>query len=163
MVYLPPPSRLLLHGNVCLWNFWTHDECSFQSKVTVVITAVNSVWYQFQRDDRGVDVTAETVGCSEDGNALHSLLYLCFSAQRKEYIQTVPHGAEAAQSRTVCFGCTLPLWVFICICWSLSSSPLHHAISPPSLDYGFLSCWLWTTFKCTFPIIWRKWASSQHC
>lgn len=35
----------------------------------------------------------------------------------------------------LCLGCSLPLWVFICIYQSLSSSLLHHAISPPSSDY----------------------------
>lgn len=83
-------------GNICLWNFSTLDgECSFQSEVTAVIAAENTVRCRFQGDDRGMDVTAEKVGCSEDGNAVLSLPYLCFSDQRQEYIQTIPcRGAE---------------------------------------------------------------------
>lgn len=41
-----------------------------QSKVTVVIAAVNSARHQFQGGDRGIEVTAETVGCSPDENVL---------------------------------------------------------------------------------------------
>lgn len=87
--------------------------------------------------------------------------YIC-AFQTKD-IQTIPHRGAEGEGKTVCFGCTLPLWVFIGVCRRLSSSPLHHALSPPSSDYGVLSCHLWTTFKCTFTVIWSKWSSSHHC
>lgn len=48
-----------------------------------------------------IEVTAETVGYREDGNALCSLLNICFLDQRQQHIQTIAYREEEGQGRAV--------------------------------------------------------------
>lgn len=101
--------------------------------------------------DTGIDVTAETVGYSEDGNALCSLLHLCF--QTKDRSTSKPWGRGAGQDTVS--------WIYFASLGFHLHMPeichhMHHAISPPCSGY------IWTLYECAFTITQSRWAS-RHC
>lgn len=80
--------------------------------------------------DTGIDVTAETVGYSEDGNAL------CFSDQRQEHIQTMGKRGRAGH-------CVLDV-----LCFSGFSSAYARNLS------SYASCYFSPLFRLYLNIIW---------